>query len=509
MIIHNLRSIHGGLKLRLSREKGLWSKTGVPPRSGANILRKFWKVAGSFACAGIFALSGCQSSPHTPPVSRSSAPNIILIVIDTMRADRLGTDGQRPSATPTLDRLAKTSLVFEQAQATAPFTMPSTASLMTGRYPDQLGIRNHSVGDRLSANHATLAQLARARGYRTAAVVTNAWLARPQSGFRHGFDQFVTGRNESTRWRMSAARVTDAAVHILNKESATPLLLWVHFMDTHMPYQASPRFAAKHDVASVMNSSSMADFENEEFDRQALFFGEIEKADFEQTRALYDAAVETVDHEIARILATLDDEDIVVVVADHGESLGDHGLFFAHDFTLYQELIHVPLIVRLPGTAPGRVRTPVSLLDVLPTLCRGAGLDCPTPLDGRPLAETPGAASQGPRNLFSVSAPMRDKYDRCPFLEVPGPEGRWSTVRRGNYKLIRIPTRTGLRYEAYDLADDPSERHNLYAPDADTDLTTTLEAWFEDQLAAAPQRPGSGRADSETLRELRALGYSE
>jgi arylsulfatase A-like enzyme len=505
MIIHDLRSIHGRLQLRLSREKGLWSKTGVPPRTGANILRKLCEVAGSFACAGIFALSGCQSSP---PISHSSAPNIILIVIDTMRADRLGTDGNGPSATPTLDRLAKTSLVFEQAQATAPFTMPSTASLMTGRYPDQLGIRNHSVEDRLPGNRATLAQLARARGYRTAAVVTNPWLARPQSGFRRGFDQFVTGRDESTRWRMSAARVTDAAVHILNKGSDKPLLLWVHFMDTHMPYQASPRFAAKHDVASVMNSAT-ADFENEEFDRQALFFGEIEKTDLEKARALYNAAVETVDHEIARILATLDDEDIVVVVADHGESLGDHGLFFAHDFTLYQELIHVPLIVRLPNTAPGRVRTPVSLLDVLPTLCRAAGLDCPKPLDGRPLAETPKTTSQGPRDLFSVSAPLRDKYDRCPFLEVPGPEGRWSAVRRGDHKLIRIPTRAGLRYEAYYLADDPSERHNLYDPVADADLAATLEAWFEDQLAATSQRSGSGRADSATLRELRALGYSE
>jgi arylsulfatase A-like enzyme len=508
MIIHDLRSIHGGHQLRLSSENGLWSNTGVPPRSGANFLRKFSKVAGSLACAGIFAASGCQSTPHSQPISHGSAPSIILIVIDTMRADRLGTNGNRPSVTPTLDRLAKTSLVFEQAQATAPFTMPSMASLMTGRYPDQLGIRNHSVRDRLPSNRATLAELARARGYRTAAVVTNPWLARRLSGFRRGFDRFVTGRDNSTQWRMSAARVTDAAVKILNEGSDKPLLLWVHFMDTHMPYQASPRFAAKHDVASVM-SSATADFENEEFDRQALFFGEIEKADLEQTRALYGAAVETVDHEIARILATLDEEDIVIIAADHGESLGDHGLFFAHDFTLYQELLHVPLIVRLPDTTPGRVRTPVSLLDVLPTLCRSADLDCPTPLDGRPLAETPGTTSQGPRDLFSVSAPLRDKYERCPFLEVPGPEGRWSAVRRGDHKLIRIPTRDGLRYEAYDLADDPSERRNLYDPVADTDLTAMLDAWFEDQLASAPQRPGSGHVDSDTLRELRALGYSE
>ena len=165
--------------------------------------------------------------------------------------------------------------------------------------------------------------------------------------------------------------------------------------------------------------------------------------------------------------------------------------------------------MHLPGTAPGRVRTPVSLLDVLPTLCRSAGLDCPTPLDGRPLAATPGTTPQGPRDLFSVSAPARDKYDRCPFLEVPGPEGRWSAVRRGDHKLIRIPTRAGLRYEAYDLAEDPSERHNLYDPVADAVLAATLNAWFEDQLATAAQQLESGRADSDTLRELRALGYSE
>ena len=309
--------------------------TGVQPRSGAKISQKAFWIGVFLACAGTFAPSGCHD--RTAPAAR----NIVLIVIDTMRADRLGALGADPSPTPALDRLAARAQLFEQARTTAPFTMPATASLMTGRYPDGVGIRNHSVADRLSEQAPTIAELARAAGYRTAAVVTNPWLARPSSGFRRGFERFVTGRDrppgtdDATGWRMSAAGVANAAIEILAADHNAPTFVWVHFMDAHMPYTPSPTYADKR-APRAQASHTLANFADEDFDRQALYFSAADADDIEIVRTAYDAAIETVDHEISRILATLDDDDIVIVAADHGESLGEHGLFFAHDFTLYR-----------------------------------------------------------------------------------------------------------------------------------------------------------------------------
>jgi arylsulfatase A-like enzyme len=425
-----------------------------------------------------------------------------------MRADRLGALGARPSPTPALDRFADGAQVFEQAIATAPYTMPSTASLMTGRYADKLGIRNHSVGDRLPADSPTIASLAQAAGYRTAAVVTNPWLARPSSGFRRAFDSFVSGRDDETEdtrhWRMSAERVADAAVEILRTERTGPLFLWVHFMDAHMPY-APGRYAGIEPAAQA--GGTLEKFASEDFDRQQLFFSGSGPDDVETVRAAYDAAIRAIDTEISRILETVDDNDIVIVAADHGEALGEHGLFFAHDFTLYQELLHVPLIVRLPRGRATRIETPVSLLDVLPTLCASSALACPDALDGAPLPAAPDP--RGARDLFSISAPARTKYDRCPFLERPGPAGRWSSIRRGDRKIIRIPMRDGVRYEAYDLGSDPGELRDTFDPRTDGQPAERLDRWFESQLAASDGSPVNGRADARTRRELRELGYLE
>jgi arylsulfatase A-like enzyme len=409
-----------------------------------------------------------------------------------------------------MDRFAERAQVFEQAQATAPYTMPSTASLMTGRYADELGIRNHSVADRLPADRPTIATVARAAGYRTAAVVTNPWLARPSSGFRRSFDSFVTGRDRTGRtensagWRMPAARVADAALDILRSERTDPLFLWIHFMDAHMPYGRGPD-----DIAKIVApaSGTLEQFTAEDFDRQALFFSGSGPADAENVRAAYDAAIRTIDSEVSRILQTLDEDDIVIVAADHGEALGDHGLFFAHDFTLYQELLRVPLIVHLPGRLPSHSPTPVSLLDVLPTLCAATALACPSDLAGVPLPDAPDPS--GARDLFAISAPARAKYDRCPFLEVPGPAGRWSSVRRADRKVIRIPTPDGVRYEAYDLESDPGELRDTFDPQTDATLARRLDRWFDAQLATEVASEPPGRADARTQRELRELGYLE
>lgn len=504
MFLHNIGHIRqcGGGQNR--RFRAPLAGTGVRPRSGAKVWRKARRAAVFLAWVGIFATSGCRQPTAAAP------PDIVLILIDTMRADRLGALGARPSPTPALDRLAAGAHVFENATATAPYTMPSTASLMTGRYADTLGIRNHSVDDRLPADTPTIASLARAAGYRTAAVVTNPWLARPSSGFRRAFDSFVSGRDredgieDSRRWRMPAAGVADAAVETLRTERSEPLFLWIHFMDAHMPYAPGPGATSQY---AARSGGTLERFAAEDFDRQTLFFSGSDPDDAENVRAAYDAAIRTIDAEIARILENVDENDIVIVAADHGEALGEHGLFFAHDFTLYQELLHVPLIVRVPGGRPLRTKTPVSLLDVLPTLCASSPLACPNELEGVPLPTAP--AGTRARDLFAISAPARTKYDRCPYLELPGPEGRWSSVRRGDRKLIRIPTTDGVRHEAYDLDSDPRELHDRFDSRIDGALADDLDRWFKAQLAARVASSAKGSADARTQRELRELGYLE
>jgi len=449
--------------------------------------------------------AGCYSTPR---------PSVLLVVVDTLRADHLGAYGAPAGATPALDAFAREALVFEDAVSTAPFTMPAVAAMMTGRYPDRVGISNHTRRDRLSKEATPVAELARATGYCTGAVVTNPWLANSASGFARGFEHFVTGRSLGSRKaRMTAAAVTDQALELIANCSADrPFFLWAHYMDTHMPYQPPLELAADHGVPSG-TTDVVRDFVEDPTRRQSIYFeAPYSPEALESTRALYAASVSNVDRQIGRLLAGLSGvgrapTTIVAIVADHGESLGDHGLWFAHDFTLYQELISVPLMLRIPGGMPARISQPVSSMDLAPTLCRLADLGCDEDLDGRtlPLAA---AADRPARLLFAAGVPARDRYERNPWLAVAGVDGRWTMVRSGRRKLIRVPQAAGPTWQLYDLDVDPSEASDAYAPDTTIDLQTALEQWIERmRRARASTENASARLDRATRDELRQLGY--
>lgn len=441
---------------------------------------------------------------------------MLLIVIDTLRADRLGAYGERPTGTPTLDRLAEEAQVFDSAVSTAPFTMPAVAALMTGRYPDRVGISNHSADDRLEPSTPTLAEIARSAGYATAAVVTNPWLAKRAMGFSRGFATFSSGRELGHgSVRVDARAVTDRAIDLLDADRQ-PLLLWVHYMDAHMPYRPPADFA-RAAGASSETSAVIDDFTDRNRDqRQRIYFeAPYPEAALAETRRLYDASVRFIDSEIARLLGALDERGmsertIVVVAADHGESLGDHGLHFAHDFTLYDELLHVPLLIKVPGQAPARHAAPVSLVDVVPTLCALARLECRGDLDGVAL---PPASPEAPRGrfLFAAGPPQRARYDRNPYSFVDGIDGRWTMVRRDGFKLIGVPHPDALRWQLYNLDVDPGEQSDRWSTEDEgrrEELSTALLAWQREMDDARPERngdaPGLGHR---TRQELRSLGY--
>jgi arylsulfatase len=442
-----------------------------------------------------------------------SRPNIVLIVVDTLRADRIDRTIDGQPLMPNVARLAARSVRFDAATAPAPMTMPSMAALLTGLYPDRSGVVTHSRATALASASPTLAEAARSAGYATAAVVANPWLASATTGFVRGFDSYVSKRSLGVRGsRLEAPVLTDAAIALL-RGAKQPLLLWAHYIDTHMPYQPPPADAARLGQPHA-SSAVIRDYIEGTQDRQTIYFSPpYPDAELEATRALYDAAARSVDREIGRLIAAveavLDRENTVVVfTADHGEALGEHGLWFAHDFTLYRELTHVPLLFLVPGRAAARISSPVSLVDVTPTLCRLAALACRRDLDGTVLALEDTRAAH--RAVFSVGPPFRERYERNPFIRAPGLEGRWSSLRERGTALLRIPTGSGIRWERYDTASDPGESRNVFDAERDADGVRRLEQWLNEQAAARPKATTPARPlawPPSDVRDLRALGY--
>lgn len=459
------------------------------------------------------AIAGCR-----PP---APAPSVLLVVVDTLRADRVGALATGPGGlgqgsagrTPGIDRWARGAVGFRRAVTPAPFTMPAMASMLTGAWPDRTGVDRHEPGTSLGPwKGTTLAEAARRAGLATSAVVANPWLVRARTGFDRGFDRFERlYRPGSPPGSNSAQAVTDAAIRELDRAGDGRFFLWVHYFDPHMPYEPPPEFAREAGAAPGP-SRVMRDFDAPGRDLARLYAGEgYDAAELEGARRLYDGEVLYVDHEVARLLdhlaaKGLDRRTVVVVASDHGEALGEHGLFFAHDYTVYDELVRVALLVKAPGLAAGIRDDEASLVDVAPTLCRLASLGCDASFDGRDLL----GPDRSPRTLFAATTPLRDKGTPFAGLTVPGLVGRWTMALGDGRKLVRIPAPSGASLRLYDLATDPSESHGREATssEAGRELARSLEQWSKAMDAARPASAGAHarhrRRDEATLR---SLGY--
>ncbi len=446
--------------------------------------------------------------------TRAPRPSLLLVVMDTLRADRLGLYGYARPTSPRIDEFASSAVVYEAAISPAPFTMPAMAALMTGLYPDRVGVVNHTKADRLRPGTTTLAELLSTSGYRTGAVVTNPWLGMPAMGHRRGFQEFRTRRMLSKkRGRLSAESVTDQALDIIDGFGNRPFFVWAHYMDTHMPYEPDPEYLDALGDAGL-ESNIVQGFKNGRIKPRDLYFSEDVDADeVEATKRLYDAAVREVDDHVGRLLdglreRGLDENTIVILASDHGESLGERGLYFAHDFTLYEELLRVPLVLKVPDTAPARIGAPVSLVDILPTLCGLLDMDCPGDLSGKALPTTPAAADSA-RVVFAAAAPARQRYDNSPWSHVEGIDGRSTMARTAGAKVIKSPLQDSVRWEAYDLTEDPEELADLGTGEDFAGLRSRLLDWEESMRSWRPRRrAGTGVAiEAEDLEDLRSFGY--
>lgn len=457
---------------------------------------------------------------QTPP---RPLPNILVISLCSVRADHLGCYGYERNTTPKFDSLAKESIVFENAISQWPKTAPSFASIMSGKYGHTTGVMRITPGQYLVDGHETLAEVLRVCGYDTAAFVSSPAL-NLSTNILKGFET-ISGTSSAVTQYLG---VTDRAAAWLGQERRKPFLLWVHYNNAHYPYTGggnSPNvfvddeyYDASLQVKLNPHSPLTLPVPAEHPYRRQILRADIggvhSKAALKERPteyafyiARYDAGIRAADRMAGDLLDTvremgLLDNTVVVVLGDHGESLGNHNYYFEHGRFPYDDCAKVPLIIRPPGgTEARRIRTPVPIFGIAPTLLEIAGLDAPEAMEARSFWQL--AQGRGkPDYVFTESG-----YQIDYTLSVRGEE----------WKLIHIPNTTdqslmkGEEYELYNLSEDPGEKNNLYEdrPEVATRLRIVLDKWSQPWVKQAYTfRPAPDiQLDEETLRRLRSLGY--
>ena len=437
-------------------------------------------------------------------------PNVLLIVIDTLRADHLGVYGYTRPTSPRLDALAASGVRFANARSTSGWTAPSVASILTGFYPINHGIE--LPGARLGPKTPTLALGLRTGGYQTAAYSANPAFVSQRQGFDRGFDEFevlragiadskedadvVVGAPTSKNLKVAnAGQVSDASLEWLSRvDTSKPFFLYLHYFDPHGGYYPPPEYAKRFGVSP---DSPMLTVKQHEF--WSKLPG---PEDLQTLKALYDGEVAFTDHEIGRVLDALpaDRPTLIVVSADHGEEFMDHG-GMSHGRTLFEEELRVPLIFAGPSVKPGVVvQVPVIIADIWPTLAEMIGLPVPADIDGRSLASSVREGQEPPARTLFADLVKANKRQIMIHRHA---------VLRGSRKLLQNMT---AGYDLYDLGTDPGEQHDLLPQEeeraAPLEMLLTVRESRKKNLTGWRSRPVPTVALSAQDKErMRALGY--
>ncbi len=468
------------------------------------------------AGAPLAALGVDQFSQRPPPSTEHSGAesSVFLLTIDTLRADALSCYNTSAQPTPHIDALARDGILFEEAFVPAPWTAPSLASMMTALPPEV-----HAVdeGTSLSAAYATIADRLREAGFKTGAIGKNPFLRQcdlgrgfarvsfyPKAWLEGSMGARLAGRllPVSMRCNPNSSELTELATRWIKRHGGEPAFFWLHYFDPHIPYRPPQHFWPTGDAPERIGF----DFDGMRKIRQGVFVPT--PAERRWIRALYDAEVRYVDDEIGKFLAVLKDrglydDAVIVLTSDHGEEFWEHG-GFEHGHTLYNELLRVPLIVKLSenssGPAGGRVETPVSILSIMPTILELCGV------------EEPSASS---RSLVHRWDAQGDPATHNPPLFSSGAlyyEER-QAVRFDGIKYIA--SSLSQTEEVYDLSADPGEQYSIAG--ARTELVgraRELLASHRSACVALRDRLGGGSVpgtelDPATERALRSLGYMD
>jgi arylsulfatase A-like enzyme len=450
---------------------------------------------------------GASEMPTAAPVP----PDVVMVMIDTLRADHLGTYGHDAGNSPFIDRLASEGVLYENARANSSWTRPSMASVLTGLYPAGTGVVDERSFDLLADELTMISERFDAAGYSTAGITANPNL-NAVFGFVQGFDAYMESEavwhwmrteEKNKRSYLDADEVTKGALELAAAVEG-PLYLQVVYLEPHTPLRPPKRFRERY-VTDEMSKK-------------------------EKTLALYDAEIAFVDEQVEALLAGLAEQlrpdPIVVLYSDHGEGLYDHpGVpnTREHGFVLYESNLHVPLVFHHSSLASSRrIVEPVELVDIAPTLLDLAGLPVPPELEGTSLAPELRDQGQVTRPPFTVAHTDRSYVSKASIVEADikliinrdtealatNPDADLKKRERKHLELTDP-------VEVYDLAalraQGKKERPGKTQIDADPELVQRLRATLETWEAAHPVRPPTRAADDtitpELMEQLKALGY--
>jgi arylsulfatase A-like enzyme/Flp pilus assembly protein TadD len=424
-------------------------------------MRKHTRLVGLLFLAGVSALAGCRRASE--PSALLGGQNVLLITLDTTRADRIGCYGNENAVTPAMDSLAERGILFERAYSQVPLTTPSHCSLLTGRYPREHGVRSNGH-TALPEAFPTLATIFREKGYATGAFVA-AFVLDHGFGLARGFDVYNDDmgdkifREQRLEMELPGDVVTDRALAWLEETKDRPFFGWVHYYDPHAPFEPPPEFAA-----AAANP--------------------------------YDGEINFMDSQIKRLLDWLDANELtartfIVVVGDHGEAFGEHGER-GHGIFLYGPSIHVPLILahpRLPSS--GRRNAVVGVIDVFPTLLDLYGYEHPEGLLAESFAPLLGGDDAAPRASYAETLYGWEQFG-------------WAEVR--SLTLARWKYISTARPELYDLEADAREKNNLI--DAQPEIAADMLALLKQRYSRmVPGQATAVALDEAQRRGLESLGY--
>ncbi len=449
------------------------------------------------------ALGSCSPAPR--PAS------LLLITLDTVRADHLGACGHSRPTSPRIDALAREGTLFRNTFAPVPRTTQSVATILTGLSPKHH--RARGLFSFLPPANTTLAEILGERGYSTRAVVSNIFL-QPGKGFEQGFESYS---NPRSRFAGNSSReITDEALQGLRALSpGPPFFLWVHYLDPHWSYDPAPELAEKFDPGYRPSEAMREMLEGKFHKGDIIFNNPLPPEDRRHVEALYDGEIAQVDAQVGRLLDGIPPEIrkdlLIVLTSDHGESLGEHGYSYAHGEYLYDGTLRVPLVFAFPGriAAGAAEERAVALMDIAPSILRLLGLPDRPGMDGAPLFTRDGDrfSPAGGHDLLFAETDYQLIHSANPRFFLPGVRGRWSSARRGSLKMIRIPTPGGNLYELYDLRADPGEERplDLSTVGAAAGLMRDLERWVDYEEGAGDDPEES--LSPEQRERLRSLGY--
>jgi len=407
----------------------------------------------------VFGISSCKKGkvPDTGGACKGKRPNIIVLTVDTLRADHMALYGYHRDTMPAIEAFAKTAVVFDQAVVSRGNTRASYASMLTGLYPFRHGVYNNNVV--LHENFKTLPEILKSAGYHTAGFVSNFVLVGELSGCDQGFDIYDdrTEDREINRpnYERSAAGTLKAILEWLQTDPPQPFCLFTNFIDPHGPYLPPKRFRSLYKSNKELILDQKKIFSYQRVNDSRNYYDYVDR---------YDGEIRYVDEAMGQLIEALKskglwDDALVIFLSDHGESLGEHNIFFEHQYYVYEETVRVPLAIRLPPDGPGadaatprRTSSLSSPMDIMPTTLDYLDVSFKDKIDGQTLLPI----------LHGTESTDRAIFLEFPEVSIPSQRHPVSfAVRTATHKLIRVlqpNTRALIGQAVFDITTDPLEQ---------------------------------------------------